>query len=200
MTDEQSLLASVCANRDDDAPRLIISDWYEENGQPARAEFIRLQLKIAQMACARSRLYCSPSIARCKCAAVRSRCHKLWNRSWRKWLPRDDPIRTMSLWYLTVRGFVDTIRIYGPSWVKNADTMLLTHPIRHVRLHSWPWIIEPEETLDRYGETTSRLNNRWPGIYFYLLAISTFSHVDGVSDERDIIRRSFPAGTVRRSK
>ncbi len=32
----------------DDAPRLIISDWLEENGRDARAEFIRVQIELAK--------------------------------------------------------------------------------------------------------------------------------------------------------
>ena len=32
----------------DDAPRLIYADWLEENADPARAEFIRLQCEESQ--------------------------------------------------------------------------------------------------------------------------------------------------------
>jgi uncharacterized protein (TIGR02996 family) len=44
--DEQALLRSVIENPDDDVPRLVIADWYEENGQQERAEFIRLQIQL----------------------------------------------------------------------------------------------------------------------------------------------------------
>ena len=39
------LFAAVKQAPDDDAPRLVLADWLEENGQPDRAEFVRLQLR-----------------------------------------------------------------------------------------------------------------------------------------------------------
>ena len=41
------LLADIAENPDDDTPRLVFADWHEENGDPARAEFIRVQLALA---------------------------------------------------------------------------------------------------------------------------------------------------------
>jgi uncharacterized protein (TIGR02996 family) len=44
---EDALLKAVIAEPDDDSPRLIYADWLEENGQEARAEFIRVQVALA---------------------------------------------------------------------------------------------------------------------------------------------------------
>src|SRR5437660_8265567 len=41
------LLAAVIADIDDDAPRLVYSDWLEENGDLDRAQFIRAQCALA---------------------------------------------------------------------------------------------------------------------------------------------------------
>lgn len=41
---EHQLYASILANPADDAPRLIIADWYDENGFDSRARFIRDQI------------------------------------------------------------------------------------------------------------------------------------------------------------
>jgi len=41
---EHELYASIVANPDDNAPRLVIADWYEENGFEQRARFIRDQI------------------------------------------------------------------------------------------------------------------------------------------------------------
>jgi uncharacterized protein (TIGR02996 family) len=49
MIEEQSLLAAVLADPDDDAPRLIYADWLDERGECDRAEFIRVQVALAQM-------------------------------------------------------------------------------------------------------------------------------------------------------
>src|SRR5262245_11077458 len=34
----------ICANPDDDTPRLVYADWLEQNGHTERAEFIRMQI------------------------------------------------------------------------------------------------------------------------------------------------------------
>jgi uncharacterized protein (TIGR02996 family) len=43
MSDESALLAAILAHPDEDTPRLMFADWLDENGQPERAEFIRIQ-------------------------------------------------------------------------------------------------------------------------------------------------------------
>src|SRR5262245_41290558 len=45
----EALLNAVLDAPDDDAPRLIYADWLEENGDPDRAEFIRLQVERARL-------------------------------------------------------------------------------------------------------------------------------------------------------
>ena len=42
-------LRTIAENPDDDNPRLVFSDWLEENGHQDRAEFIRLQIELANM-------------------------------------------------------------------------------------------------------------------------------------------------------
>src|SRR5262245_41171049 len=48
MAGAEGLLADICANPEDDTPRLVYADWLEEHGEPERAEFIRLQIRLAQ--------------------------------------------------------------------------------------------------------------------------------------------------------
>src|SRR4051812_4681582 len=43
------LLAAVIAEPDDDTVRLAFADWLAENGDEARAEFIRVQVRLAQL-------------------------------------------------------------------------------------------------------------------------------------------------------
>ncbi|MBX9624891.1 MAG: TIGR02996 domain-containing protein [Gemmataceae bacterium] len=47
MGDGEPLLRAVCEHPDDDTPRLVLADWLEENGEPERAAFIRLQCQAA---------------------------------------------------------------------------------------------------------------------------------------------------------
>ena len=46
MTDERDLLRAVFATPDDDLPRLVLADWWDEHGQPERAEFVRLAIAL----------------------------------------------------------------------------------------------------------------------------------------------------------
>ena len=50
MNDHDALLRAIQDAPDDDAPRLVHADWLEEHGQPQRAEFIRLQCELSQLA------------------------------------------------------------------------------------------------------------------------------------------------------
>jgi uncharacterized protein (TIGR02996 family) len=49
VNDHDALLAAIIADPNDDLPRLAMADWLDENGQPHRAEFIRLQLELAPL-------------------------------------------------------------------------------------------------------------------------------------------------------
>jgi len=42
-------LSAILAAPDDDTPRLVLADWIDEQGEAARAEFIRLQIRIAAL-------------------------------------------------------------------------------------------------------------------------------------------------------
>jgi uncharacterized protein (TIGR02996 family) len=47
--EEAAFLKAIAADPEEDAPRLVYADWLEENGQPARAELIRVQVRLARM-------------------------------------------------------------------------------------------------------------------------------------------------------
>lgn len=49
MTDGEAILAAILDAPDDDAVRLVYADWLEENGEADRAEFIRVQVRLATM-------------------------------------------------------------------------------------------------------------------------------------------------------
>lgn len=48
MSDEDALLGAIAAHPEEDTPRLVFADWLDEHGRHARAEFIRVQVAIAQ--------------------------------------------------------------------------------------------------------------------------------------------------------
>lgn len=41
-----AFFADILAHPEDDTPRLVYADWLEDNGQPERAEFIRIQIEL----------------------------------------------------------------------------------------------------------------------------------------------------------
>src|SRR5260370_35618753 len=47
MGHDDAFLRDICENPDDDAPRMIYADWLSDHGQSDRAEFIRLQCRLA---------------------------------------------------------------------------------------------------------------------------------------------------------
>src|SRR5687768_14924073 len=48
MTDHAALLAAVCDRPDDDTPRLVYADLLDDDGDAARAAFIRTQVELAR--------------------------------------------------------------------------------------------------------------------------------------------------------
>src|SRR5262245_24736947 len=48
MSLEEMFLRDIHERPDEDGPRLILADWLEDNGDPDRAEFIRLQCRLAR--------------------------------------------------------------------------------------------------------------------------------------------------------
>src|SRR5262249_46987469 len=46
---QATFLSDIAAKADDDAPRLVYADWLDENGGPDRAQFIRVQCRLASM-------------------------------------------------------------------------------------------------------------------------------------------------------
>jgi uncharacterized protein (TIGR02996 family) len=45
---DNPFLQALLAEPDDDTLRLVMADWLDENNQPARAEFIRVQIELAR--------------------------------------------------------------------------------------------------------------------------------------------------------
>src|SRR5438270_1506512 len=92
MATGHTLLDAVCADPDDDGPRLLYADWLDERGDP-RGEFIRVQ-------CARERL----APAGIDAGRFAARAWKLLEANWRAWtdqlraLVGPDPSRRDEAW------------------------------------------------------------------------------------------------------
>ena len=117
MTDREALLAAICANPDDDTPRLAFADWLEENGEPERAEFVRLQCELA------SGLPPGP-----RRSAMVSRTNKLLRKNESHW--RADLVETEPMawtWDRFERGFVESLAVYDLDRFSQSATRLFAY-------------------------------------------------------------------------
>lgn len=200
MTDRQAFMASIIADPLNDAPRLVFADFLEENGEPERAELIRLQIELAGIDVRPM----DPVIYRSgKINALRRRESELYTgdgsygpftNAWR-WL--DEPRnRDGSFWYPNgadwSRGFVEVVVCSWQDWLAHHATITAATPLRRVRLTSRPnvetrtnpvglrlvgcsaWRSNLLREWDVNGGqpliTAALLRAEWPGIAFELPA------------------------------
>jgi uncharacterized protein (TIGR02996 family) len=69
-----AFLSDIIERPDDDTPRLVFADWLDENNQPDRAEFIRLQCELAKPTTSPRRRLAIKGRAQ----ALQQRCGKVW--------------------------------------------------------------------------------------------------------------------------
>jgi uncharacterized protein (TIGR02996 family) len=122
MDTHAALIGAIVENPDDDAPRLVYSDWLEESGQPERAKFVRLQVAAARLpeGAERSRL---------EHHADRLRDEYLWR--WEGELPELPGVA----WGGYERGFVASVTV--DSWrtlVRHIDRIWRHTPVAGLRI------------------------------------------------------------------
>lgn len=140
LTTKDVLLADILANPDDDVPRLIYAD-YIDDAEPERAEFIRLQIKIAGLlSCPRS----SPLRKRQQ-QILRKKNAKAWFNVF----PSEKGFEVRNgnyLWYYAIphkkaiirRGFVNEIVCTSAELLENDGSIFVRHPVERVRLSDDP--------------------------------------------------------------
>lgn len=126
MRDDPAFIRSIAAAPDDDAPRLIYSDYLEETGNPlhqARAEFIRVQIEKTQR----------PSRS--------PRWNELWwseirllgmARRWRAELPAIEGVHYDAFF----RGFIDAISCTASGFLQNPRMLFDSVPVRRLHLYA----------------------------------------------------------------
>ncbi len=77
------LYQAISQNPEDDATRLIYADWLEENGNPERAEFIRIQCEIRRI---RQESEGQDYFERPEYSRLLVREEKLLQANWREWI------------------------------------------------------------------------------------------------------------------
>ncbi len=146
--DQEALYNTILNTPEDDAPRLVYSDWLEEHGEVERADFIRLQIKIARMTTD------DPDYRDLR----RQEQEMLLKNeiTWTNELPSSQGIK----WESFERGFVRAVRIANPETLELAPPdMFQMVPITTVRFHNFdppsmalildtPYLFRRVEVLD----------------------------------------------------
>jgi uncharacterized protein (TIGR02996 family) len=123
MTDEDALLAAITAAPDDDAPRLAYADWLDEHGHADRAEFIRVQCRIA-----RGAEWGQHQELLRRETALLGRYRKEWLGPLRKLLPSSTG--TFS------RGFVEHVETEAAHYLRAAPELYRLFPLRDVAVRN----------------------------------------------------------------
>src|SRR6478672_4438581 len=116
------LFRAVCENPTDDTPRLAYADWLEENGQPERAEFIRLQCEAWSI----NPAYPDRTAARNRASQLSRQYGDLWHAE----LPDVDGVVWSDLF---VRGFIDRAWVTGKRDVTaQLRAVFAATPVQHL--------------------------------------------------------------------
>lgn len=144
VTTEAQLVRSICLRPEDDLARLVLADHWEENGQPERAEFVRVQMELASIDQAWKDAGHSQTL-------MRHREQELL----RPWGPDDLTLSTIFQsgtpttftgeppWSTTYRrGFVDELCCPARYFLRHGSSLVAAAPLREVRLRDkGPWTV-----------------------------------------------------------
>jgi uncharacterized protein (TIGR02996 family) len=170
----RALLASVLAAPADDAPRLVLADWLDENGRPERAKLVRAGIAVATA----KRPGCcdrvgntfvtdpAPKIVPCDCEWADL--YRSETEAWAAWdalgelpLPFDFLSRHPAGRYDSPcffrRGFIESVTLPAEDWLAHADRILAEHPVTSVRLTAIP-------EVEYDGDRLRLAGDRWFGI------------------------------------
>src|SRR5262245_9090295 len=130
---EAAFLERVCADPEDDGPRLVFADWLDERDDP-RGEFIRVQVALARLSAGDPRAI-----------VLRDRESALLARYGTRWTER---LRGVAAGPEFRRGFVETVNVEGRLFLRRAAELFRLAPVRHVRF------LDVGSTLDRLMQST----------------------------------------------
>jgi uncharacterized protein (TIGR02996 family) len=128
VANDSAFRRSILESPDDDAPRLVYADWLDERGESDRAEFIRLQVRLARTDQA------DPDHRALK--SVVDQISQAHHVEWVNQLPQFEDVH----WEIFDRGFISTVRFDNPdAYFASAKKVFTAAPIREVRLHQFRW-------------------------------------------------------------
>jgi uncharacterized protein (TIGR02996 family) len=120
-----ALIAGIRAAPDDDAPRLVCADWFEEQGDEAnvaRAEFIRVQIERARL-----------PVDDVRHSELQARELRLLKRYAPVWCGSHFVFKKARF----RRGFIEGVHLHLQHFLHHRRQMLTLEPVRDVRLTGW---------------------------------------------------------------
>lgn len=131
----EPFLRAICADPEDDTVRLVYADWLDENGDPDRAEFIRLQIDLVG----------EPVNTKTRARRARSLL-KVNGARWRGEVPSFSSID----WALFERGFLTRLSIRTGWSPSDFVTACAVAPVSQIQIcHCRPWTLQ---NLIRFAE------------------------------------------------
>lgn len=123
MTEHDALLASILAQPEEDAPRLVYADWLEENGDAERGEFVRIEVELA-------RTPPGTDEAERRRLTLHNRRTQLLKKRSQDWLR---PFLPHAREPEFERGFVRSLAVTAHSFIQYADHWMAVTPLRRVK-------------------------------------------------------------------
>jgi uncharacterized protein (TIGR02996 family) len=163
----QAFLRDICANPEDDTPRLIYADWLDERGEEARAEFIRVQCEMYQREIVQGRRWLKGHV----------RAHELSRElEAAVWSGLPESMRPM-IWR---RGFVDEVSCSWGDWVCHGPSVCARQPVTRLRLP------ESDPVMKWLGPYEGSRNQRSPWWEWNIHQIQDVVH-GGDKDDQKLI-------------
>jgi uncharacterized protein (TIGR02996 family) len=122
MKQEKAFLQAIVKNPDDDTSRLVYADWLEEQGDAARAEFIRVQIELAR-----------GGVPAARRRQLKARERELFSRHKNHW--DGGVLCEIGSWHYR-RGIVESIRTARRFSQKRANEIFRLYPIRKILFDS----------------------------------------------------------------
>jgi uncharacterized protein (TIGR02996 family) len=157
--ESQAFVQAILENPADETLRLIFSDWLEENGDPARAEVIRVECHLDRLLTAspnrhalvfraRQLLCTSGGLFRYEgnlSEGVEADDQHLVGAHGRRWAT---PIADLVNYWGFRRGFVEEVGMTGRQFVADAETLFRLAPVGHVELSNVMPVLVPPKLID----------------------------------------------------
>jgi uncharacterized protein (TIGR02996 family) len=131
MTTDDGIFQAILDNPDDDHLRLVYADWLDDHGDSARAEFIRVQIALAD----------AQGATRADLHAREQWLRSAFENEWTAPLHR-----LVSRWDFR-RGFVDEVRVEARAFADRADELFRLAPLQRVALY---WRADPPHERARF--------------------------------------------------